>query len=102
MPDTPEHRARMHQLARQARRADRPPWDRVIRLPHFHDETMTFEQRRDATVEIIRQSGWRSDGRLEELLEELAGAIDAEDFDSAWDEIYDLADEDRVWIDTIA
>jgi hypothetical protein len=103
MPDSPDHRAAMHQLAQQRRKDGLPRWDRTIQLGDvFHNEDMTFEQRRDAIVARVRESGWRIDGVLEDLLEELSDAEDSEEFGEQWDEIYDLADEDRVWIETIA
>lgn len=37
----------------------------------------------------VRSAVWR-----------LGDADDADDFDCTWNEIYDLADFDRVWIDT--
>jgi hypothetical protein len=66
---------------------------------------MTFEQRRDAIAAAIRSSGWlrmtASAEHLEDLLKSLASAADADRFDEVWDEVYDLADEDRVWIATV-
>jgi hypothetical protein len=59
---------------------------------------MTFEEKRDAIIGRIRESGWQSED-LDNALGELAEAEDAADFDEVWDLIYDLADEERVWID---
>lgn len=105
MPDTAEHRAEMHQLATERRTAGKPVWDRKIRLADvFHNEDMTFEQRRDAIVARLRGSNWlkgRDEGdTLVMLVEELADARDADEFDGPWDAIYDEADYDRVWIET--
>jgi len=74
----------------------------------FRNETMTFEERRDAIVNRLRTSRWfglRHDEddreQLQLLLEELADVSDVDEFDGVWSWIYDEADADRVWISTI-
>ncbi len=68
----------------------------------FRNEDMTFEQRRDAIVQRIHASGWiaEDDYTLGDLVDELGDAADTDDFDAVWDEIYNQADADRVWIAT--
>jgi hypothetical protein len=107
MPDTADHRVDMFRLARQRTAAGLPVWDRKIQLADvFHDEGLTFEQRRDAIVARLRQSPWIADrdrdgfDRLGEIVENLADAPDTREFDDWWDELYDHADVDRVWIAT--
>lgn len=106
MPNTPEHKADMYALARQRQAAGLPVWDRKISLADvFHNEAMTFEQRRDAIVKRLRASAWLA-GRDESdelvcAVNELADAEDGDEFDGPWDLIYDIADEDRVWIGTV-
>jgi hypothetical protein len=105
MPDTAEHRADMFQLAADRRKAGKPIWDRKIRLADvFHAGHLTFERRRDLIAARLRASAWLT-GRdefddLVLLVDDLAEAEDADEFDAVWDAIYDAADEDRVWIET--
>ncbi len=106
MPDTPEHRADMFLLAQERKEAGLPVWERKIQLGDvFRNDEMTFTQRRDAICKRIKVSGWmklhEEDYDFETLLEELANVDDPDDFDYWWDQLYDYADEDRVWIDTI-
>jgi hypothetical protein len=100
-----EHSVETHRLAQQRRAAGRPVWDLTINLADFwNNEDLTFEQRRDKTVERIRQSPWFTeydeDSSLHALVEELADAADGDEFDGPWEEIFDLADIDGVWIAT--
>lgn len=105
MPRTVEHRVKMARIARDRQAAGRPVWDHRINLAAvFHNQALTFEQRRDAVVRILRGSRWLS-GRDEfdpavEAVDGLAWAEDAEEFDGWFDELYDYADADRVWITT--
>jgi hypothetical protein len=105
MPNTVEHKVEMHRLARERVAAGKPVWGRKINLADvFHDETLTFEQRRDAIVARMRASSWLKgrdefDG-LVEAVDGLADAEDADEFDGWWDDICDIADADRVWIET--
>jgi hypothetical protein len=103
MPDTPEHRADMHALARDRQRRGLPVWDRKIDLKGIlHNDELTFEQRRDEVARRLRASGWleNRDDRLTWYVSELAGAVDATNFDLWFSGIYDIADEERVWIAT--
>jgi uncharacterized protein YdaT len=67
---------------------------------HAHDAP--FEQRRDAIVSAIKASAWYArsltDGTLELLVEELEAAKDGDEFDGPMSSIYDLADDERVWV----
>lgn len=105
MPDTADHRVEMHRIASQRRAEGKPIWDRKIQLKDvFHNESLAFDQRRDAIVSRIKASGWlegRDDSdHLVLLVEELAEVGDADAFDEVWSDIYDEADHDRVWIAT--
>ena len=105
MPDTAEHRADMYALAQERRKAGKSSWDRTLRLADvFHNDALTFTQRRDAIVRRIRATPWsKSYDECDDLpmfVEELADAADSAAFDSPWDCIYDIADADRVWIET--
>lgn len=105
MPDTAEHRADMYALGQQRRAAGLPMWDRKISVAGvFHNDAMTFPERRDAIVRRLRASTWfKSKNECDDLpmfVEELSAAQNVDDFNSAWDAIYDEADYDRVWITT--
>ncbi|WP_329521081.1 hypothetical protein [Spirillospora sp. NBC_01491] len=108
MPDSVEHRVEMHRVAQQRKAAGQPIWDRKINLADvFHNEAMTFEQRRDAIVRTLRASRWVKEhseqdafGGLVEVVDNLAAAEDIGEFDGWLDELYDHADNDRVWINT--
>lgn len=101
MTDKAEHRAAMHSLATERRAAGLPAWDKRINLADvFHNQDLTFEQRRDAIVKRIYGSGWNSDEAYT-LAADLADTQNAEEFDEVWNAVYDLADYDRVWIATL-
>lgn len=105
MPRTVDHIVETHRLARARQDAGLPIWDRRINLKDvFRNEDMTFEQRRDVIVRRIKRSPWYTEqedySHLHDVVIDLEEADDAEEFDSAWDEMYDLADIDRVWIAT--
>jgi hypothetical protein len=94
-----------HRVASERRAAGRPIWDERVNLRDvFHNEAMTFEERRDVIVARLRRSRWVRGmdeyDAVPQLLEELAETSDGDEFDGPWDEIYDYADADRVWIGT--
>lgn len=61
-----------------------------------------FETFRDAIVERLKASAWYGrSAQLQELVDDLAETVDnVDDFDFIWSDLYDLADGDRVWIET--
>jgi hypothetical protein len=65
---------------------------------------LTFEQRRDRIAQRLQATKWYKDSEpgdaIYELTQEIADSVDAEEFESTWDAIYDEADYDRVWIKT--
>lgn len=84
-------------------------------MPHWNisinvkDEWEHFQERgyaksRDLIVEKIKKSRWRdisaSQIRLDDLIEELEESLNVHEFNSIWNELYDLADLDRVWLAT--
>lgn len=103
MPRTVEHIVETHLLAQARRQAGRPIWDRSIRLGDvFHNDALTFEQSRDEIVARVRATQWCEDSDVvRDLLDELADCADTVEFDAVWDAVYDEADIDRVWIDTL-
>lgn len=108
MPRTPDHLVAVHQLAAERRKAGKPVWAETVDLSHvFHDEALTFEQRRDAIVARLKASRWfknadphRFDGVYEIINDHLAYAENQDEFNGWWDELYDHADYDRVWFKT--
>lgn len=106
MPRTVDHIVETHQIAQERRAAGLPIWDKRIDVSAvFHDDDLSFTERRDAIVERIRKSGWLADrDEFDDLVElvndHLAYAEDVKEFDELWDALYDHADVDRVWIKT--
>ncbi len=102
--DKGEYRAALHSLVEERRQAGQPVWAKTIRLGTvWKNPDLTFEQRRDAIVRRLRASGWLEhsdfDDELGAVIDELAGSADPDAFDSTWNDLYILADWDRVWID---
>lgn len=82
-----------------------PAWNLTVKLsPLWHEEGITFPSRRDGLVKLIQESGWRDltgdRGEFDLLIEELAETESAGSFDAVFKDLYDLADSDRVWIET--
>lgn len=80
------------------------PWKHKVDLSDvWADESLTFEQRRDAIVRRLRAGAWTRydlEGTLDCLLDELAEAENEDDFNAVWAWVYDWADADkRLWID---
>ncbi|NKY60426.1 hypothetical protein [Nocardia flavorosea] len=107
MPRTVDHIVATHQLAAERRKAGKPIWDETIDVSRvWNDDDLSFEEKRDAIVAQFKRSRWFRDddefGRVREIVdEEIAYAEDVDEFDGWWDELYDLADYDRIWIKTV-
>lgn len=79
-------------------------WDHTLKLADvFHNDALSFEQRRDKIVRRIRAAKFYDPESyaLPDLVEELSETTDADDFDQAWDAFYDWADVHRVWVSTV-
>ena len=107
MPRTADHIVHAHKIARQRVAEGKPVWAHRIDLSDaFHNDTLTFEERRDAIAKRLKASPWYKDADVAEfdgvhdVVNEIGHAEDAEEFDGWWDELYDLADIDRVHIRT--
>jgi hypothetical protein len=106
MPDTPDHRADMHRLVQERRGQGLPPWEKTkVRLKDFwNEEDMPFKEKRDRFVQRVKASGWLEKSEQAEELECLLGEIGdtetVDDFDWVLGLIYDIADYDRIWIET--
>jgi hypothetical protein len=84
-------------------------WRETIEVSDaFHDDKLSFDERRDAIVATVKASRWykradRSAGRTPSLLyvvEALSDSETEDEFDSIWNDLYDMADRDHVWINT--
>ena len=69
-----------------------------------YEEDHDIEKVRTAVVECIKrdlrvESG--DDPDLDELLDVLCSVDTEESFNEAWGEMYDWADRERVWLDTM-
>lgn len=64
-----------------------------------------FQKSVELIVAKIKESGWRDltpyPDTFDELLADLENSYDLDEFNGWWNELYDLADSDRVWIATI-
>jgi uncharacterized Zn finger protein len=100
MPRTIEGIVNAHTEAANRRATGRPVWDEKITAPRV--EGAPFEQTRDAFVKALEGSDWfkrQEEGdELHQLWDEIKDAEDADHFDLCLDGIYDLADEDRIWV----
>jgi len=105
MPRTAEHLVDCHRAAATLRSQGRPIWAHTIDFSSvFHNDDLTFTEKRDQIVAILRRSAWFTAedewSELHEIVENIADSEDADEFDNWWDELYDRADYDRVWIKT--
>jgi hypothetical protein len=70
----------------------------------WRDESLTFGEKRDKVVARIKTSGWRAltpyPDHFDDLVAELEESLNSIEFEYAFDELYDLADSDRVRIET--
>jgi hypothetical protein len=80
-----------------------PSWKNKLNLADvFHDESRSFEEKRDEIVRRIKAAGFYdpTESWLPEIVSNLAEASDTRTFDSWWDQLYDWADDARVWVAT--
>lgn len=83
-----------------------PVWKRTIDVADIWESFQEngFEQSVKSIIAKIKQSGWREltpyPDTFDELLANLEESGDLVEFNGWWDELYDLADSDRVWIST--
>lgn len=98
-----------HQLATERRRQGKPIWAGRLNVGDlFHNDDLTFIEKRDAIVARIKATRWYKDADphqwegLHDVVENLATEESPDDFDYWWDQLYDIADVDRIWIETIA
>ena len=84
-----------------------PVWHRTISMRpaiKIFETTGDIPATAEKAVEIIEQSGWLADtpypDTLRDHLNRLKQAHDQIDYEFAFEFIYDVADVDRVWIET--
>lgn len=84
-----------------------PVWNRTIDLKPavaIFKETGSVPKTAEKAVEIIEQSGWLADtpypDTLRDHLNRLKQADCVSHYEAAFECIYDVADDDRVWIET--
>lgn len=80
-------------------------WTLTIDLSEvFHAEDLEFDDKKAKIVHILRTSGWMDRSAVPNMLrtaiDNLEHILDVVDFDHAWERIYDIADAERVWIET--
>jgi hypothetical protein len=78
-------------------------WDYRLRLGDvFHNEDVSFEQRRDEIAKRIKASRFydADDYTLVVVVDGLAESDSVVEFDGWWSEFYDWADANRVWVVT--
>ena len=85
-----------------------PVWNRTIYLAgavqRWKEGALTIPELAEEVVGKIERSGWLADTPYPDTLRDHLGALKqaetAEDYVAAFDRIYDVADDDRVWIET--
>ncbi|GGN39158.1 hypothetical protein FHR83_006779 [Actinoplanes campanulatus] len=107
MPRTIDSMLAAHRVATERRNNGQPVWDETVDLADlFHNTDLSQAERYARIADRIKRSRWYqnrdADGFDEfgEAVENLAVASGPDEFDGWFDEIYDQADRDRVWIKT--
>ena len=82
-----------------------PRWKHTLDIKAvWDDDEMDLPEKGKAIVEKIKAAPfWEEGGELEELVDELADAAEADDehwFNLVWIGFYDWADAERVWVRT--
>lgn len=78
-------------------------WKHTLKLRDvFHDETLTYEERRDEIIKRIKRSTfWDPESwTLADIVNELSECDSEWEFNDEWDRFYDHADEKRIWVET--
>jgi hypothetical protein len=81
-------------------------WRHTLELADiFHDDDLSFEQRRDEIVRRIKAAPFYDSGRcdfdLVDLVDQLEHAEEIEHFDDYWSDFYDYCDVNRIWVATV-
>ena len=89
-----------HKAASKLRSEGKPIWAETITATRV--DGGSFKRNRNAFATALKRSMWfkraEPDDELHQLWDEIKDADDADHFDICLDAIYDLADEDRIFI----
>lgn len=83
-----------------------PQWSITIDVKDIWEnfKEVGLEESVKQIVAKIKESRWRSitpyPDTFDQLISDLEASTSLDEFNSWWAEVYDLADEDRVWIST--
>lgn len=85
-----------------------PHWGRniwlVAHVGRWKSGAITIPELAEEVVGVIERSGWLADtpypDTLRDHLNGLKQAVTRSEYEAAFEAIYDVADEDRVWIET--
>ena len=84
-----------------------PVWNRTIDVKpavEIYKESQDVPKTAEKAVEIVEQSGWLTDtpypDTLRDHLNQLKQATTPSEYEAAFEYLYDVADNDRVWIET--
>lgn len=83
-----------------------PVWRKTVDVKDIwtNFSTMPFEEARDEVVRRVEESGWPGNtldaDTLDNAIQGLKTAQGTPEFNAWWDVLYDIADVDRVWIET--
>lgn len=84
-----------------------PVWNRTIDLTPavaIYKESQDIPKTAEKAAETIEKSGWLTDtpypDTLRDHLNQLKQATTVSEYTDAFNYIYDVADDDRVWIET--
>lgn len=84
-----------------------PVWYETIKLGDLWTADIPFERKRDLIVDRVKCSKWYKDaqkstfeGGLLYIVQDLSTSASISEFDVWFNELYDRADIDRIWIET--
>lgn len=75
-------------------------WQKRLDLSDvFHKDELEWSDRRDEMVRRVRALD-PYDTDLQDIADELADTADGDEWDNPWDDFYDWADDNAVWVVT--
>lgn len=82
-----------------------PQWIIAVSVKDFwRDDSKSISEKAALFAGRIRSTRWRDitpyPDYFDQLVDDVEAAEDVDEFDARYDELCDLADEDRVWIET--
>lgn len=66
----------------------------------FHNDGLSFAEMKEIITNRIVAASWYDVDVLGLIVFDLQFALDEDEFNSAWDQFYDWADENSVWVET--